>query len=296
MTATVVTSENAQEFYAARLATPEPPAVATETVELVEESGAEGTGTGAEATQVTDEAQGKQKVHLRFSELTEQRKAAEARAEKAEAEAKSERAARVLAEQQRQELEVKLNPPKEEIGEEPLPEQFTDAKEYAKAYADYTVEKREKEEGERQTLAARQKVIDTFTVRRKDFAATTPDFEATIASATGVVHNAVRDAILESEFAPQLMYHLAKNPEVVEELKNLPLASQVRRIGRLESQFEAKAPPKDPPVVAQEVSRAPPPINPLKGASSPVESAVDAKGEFHGTFAAYKAARKAGKI
>jgi hypothetical protein len=52
-----------------------------------------------------------------------------------------------------------------------------------------------------------------------------------------------------------------------------------------------------PAVAATEISRAPAPINPLKGGdASTAVSSVDSKGEYHGTYAEYKAKRKAGLI
>jgi hypothetical protein len=48
------------------------------------------------------------------------------------------------------------------------------------------------------------------------------------------------------------------------------------------------------PVVGK--SKAPAPINPLRGAVNTVDANVDADGNFHGSFQQWKAARMAKKI
>ena len=73
--------------------------------------------------------------------------------------------------------------------------------------------------------------------------------------------------------------------------------SQIREIGKLEAMLSA-----DKPVAAKaissapKISKAPPPINPLKGASAPMDNLVDSNGNFSGTYAQFKALEKAGKI
>ncbi len=303
----VLTQDNAQEFYAQKMARPELP-MAAQAEQVAESEPADGVKPAAEATPQEPKEGKPSKVHYRFSELTEQMKAAEAKAVEAEAKAKASEEARGLAEKRAsesanraRELEAKLNPPKEKLGAEPEPTQFTDAKEYAKAWADWNQEKTEEDRAQKESLAAQQRVADDHSKRVADFVKATPDFPDIVAKTSVVVHNAVRDAIMESEYGPQLIYHLALHPEEAEGLKKLPVASQVRRIGRLETLFEkpaAKEEPKaaKPAAVAHEVSRAPEPIAPLTGGNASPDSPVDSKGEFHGTYADWKAARKAGRI
>ena len=75
----------------------------------------------------------------------------------------------------------------------------------------------------------------------------------------------------------------------------------LRELGRLEAKLMGSA--VSPPAKSQEkastvaeISRAPSPISPLRGANAPIATKIDAKGEFYGTYEEYKAARKAGKI
>lgn len=323
MSVEVLTSENAQAFYERKLnLVPEPaaapnPAKAGEGAAVVE-SASESTSAApaAEAGEQQpnpDTSEGKQKVNLRFSELTEKIKAADADAAKARAEAQAERDSRALAEKRAQEasdkaaaLEAKLNPPKvvEALGPEPQPGQFTDAFEYAKALAEWSTEsalaKRDKEEAEKQSIAAREKVVQTWIERRDATKAEIPGYDAEIAASKVEVSDQVRDAIIESEVGPKILLHLARNPEVAVKLRGLSVGAALKEIGKLEAKIEAAptvAPAKDAPaVVSSEPSRALAPIKPLRGGGAAVEPLIDEKGEFHGTHAQWKAARQAKKI
>lgn len=77
----------------------------------------------------------------------------------------------------------------------------------------------------------------------------------------------------------------------------MPITKALREIGKLEARFEkqetAEEPARSKPVAQK--SKAPAPISPIK-AGSAVETPIDSKGEFHGSFQAWKAARLAGKI
>ncbi len=131
-----------------------------------------------------------------------------------------------------------------------------------------------------------------------------PDYEAKLNAATVKVSDDVRDAILESDVGPQILYHFAEHPEDAERLGKLSVGGALRELGRLEAKLE-KATEKEPaspvtksPVLAAvaEVSKAPEPITPLRGANKPVETRVDSNGNYHGTYAQYKKDRAAGKI
>lgn len=299
----VLTSENSAEFYAKVLNLSEP-AKAVESAEEVIVADAE--KAAQQQTSISDkpDVPKKEDVRVRFSELTEQRKTAEAKAEKAEAEVKVEREARALAEKRAQEAEAKLAPPEkvvEELGPEPQREQFATDKDYAQSWADWTGEKQEREAAEKRTIAEREKTQRLFVERQALFKAATPDYEQVINASTVEVSNDVRDAIIESEVGPQLLHHFAQHPEDAEKLKKLSRVNALKEVGKLEDKIIGAAPVKasgeeKAVVAAQEISRAPAPITPLKGANAPAGSPVNSKGEYFGTHADYKAARKAGLI
>lgn len=293
LAANVVTSENLAEFNAKRMGLAEPlevvEAVKTEPTP-VEESRSEPTEASDDATATEDRKQNP-KLERRFSEITKQR-------ETARAEAQREREAREVLEAKVRDLEAKATPIAEPVADqEPLPEQFTDMYEYAKALTDYRVDQRMNEEKQKEVqakaAAERDKVINVWADRVKAAKSEIPDFDDMVGSADVTVSNEVRDAIFESEVGPRILYHLAENPEIATKLQGMTLTSALRHIGRLEAQFE-KTEPQIKPVVGK--SKAPSPINPIRSAANGRDVNLTGDGEFHGSYQAWRAARLAGRI
>lgn len=292
VTTTVVTSENLAEFNAKRMgladSTPSEAAPSAEPQE-VDNGQSEPVEASEEAT-ATEDRKRNPKLEIRFEKITKQR-------EEARAEAQREREARESLEAKVRELESRSQPQKVEAAEEPRPEQFTDMYEYAKALTDYKVDQRLSEEKQKEALAKveaqRQQVINTWAKRVESAKAEMPDFEAMVGSADVVVSNEVRDAIFESDVGPQVLYHLAENPEIAEKLQGMTVTSALRTIGRLEAQF-AKAEPQTKTVVGK--SKAPAPINPIRSAANGRDVNLTSDGNFHGSYQAWKAARLAGRI
>jgi hypothetical protein len=290
--ANVVTSENLAEFNAKRMgladSTPSEAAPSAEPQE-VDNGQSEPVEASEEAT-ATEDRKRNPKLEIRFEKITKQR-------EEARAEAQREREARESLEAKVRELESRSQPQKVEVAEEPRPEQFTDMYEYAKALTDYKVDQRLSEEKQKEALAKveaqRQQVINTWAKRVESAKAEMPDFEAMVGSADVVVSNEVRDAIFESDVGPQVLYHLAENPEIAEKLQGMTVTSALRTIGRLEAQF-AKAETQTKPVVGK--SKAPAPINPIRSAANGRDVNLTSDGNFHGSYQAWKAARLAGRI
>ena len=298
--ANVLTSENSEEFYANRLGLADEAPVEAETVEETPESepieeAEEQSGQESEETKVTEEKKPNPKLEKRFSELTRQR-------EDARKEAQREREQRESLESRLKELEQRANPApvQSSVYEKPQPHQFTDAFEYAEALSEWSAEQallnRDKQEAERKANDERQKMLNDWQKRLDVAKSDLPDYEDMVASSDVQVSDAVRDAILESDVGPRILYHLAENPEIAEKLNAGSMISALRQIGKLEAQFEKKETPvaESKPSVAR--SKAPAPINPLKGSSGVVDVGVDTNGEFHGTYQQWKESRKAGKL
>jgi len=284
----VLTSENSQEFYANRLGLADQPqveAVQTEPTEEAERS------EPVEEKEQEEKPQANPKLERRFSEITKQR-------EEARKEAQQEREARQALESRLAALERQPAPQQAQAADqEPQPSQFNDAFEYAKALAEYTADKRigemRKQDAEAKEAQERQKVIDQWANKVQAAKAALPDFDDIVASSDVVVNDDIRDAILESDVGPQILYHLAENEDVAKKIAGLSAKQALREIGKLEARFEAKeTAPETKPVVR---SKAPAPIQPLRG-SSPADTPMSTTGEWHGTFQAWKEARKAGKI
>ena len=296
--ATVLTSENSEAFYANRLGlADEAPveAVVDENPTEPTEEAEEQSGQESDEIKATEEKKSNPKLEKRFSELTKQR-------EEARKEAQREREQRESLENRLKELEERATPRPVEVQEnvKPQPHQFNDAFEYAEALAEWSTEQalinRDKQEAERRAQEERNKVLDGWNKRLNDAKADLPDFDDMVASSDVVVNDHIRDAILESDVGPQILYHLAENPELADKLNSGSPISALRQIGRLEAQFERKEAPvaETKPSVAR--SKAPAPINPIKTGSGVVDVGVDSNGEFHGTYQQWREARKNGKV
>ena len=307
----LVTSENLAEFTAQKLGLVDPsPAdeaasedaqsAAAEPDAEADQSGQDGEGKDATATEEPKEKKPNPKLERRFSEITKQREAARE-------EARREREARESLEARLKELEAKANPQPaqaqaDELGEEPKPEQFSDMYEYAKALAEYTADKklmeRDREEQARKAAAEQEQKFKAWADRVNAAKNDLPDFDDMVQSSDVRVSDPVRDAIIESEHGPKILYYLAENSEFAKKLADMSVVSAVREIGKIEARFvqesNKESAPEVKPVVGK--SKAPAPITPLRGAISKVDAGVDADGNFHGTYQQWKEARQAKRI
>ena len=284
--ADVLTSENSAEFYANKLGLAEDsPTEAVETEPVAEVEQSEPVVENEE--KVAEEP--KPKVKMRFDEVTKQRDLAKQEAEQAR--------------QRTQELEQELKAiksqaaPKQEQSrdEKPRPDQFVDAFEYAEALADWSAEnavmRARQEDVEKRIQAERAIVIETWNKKLEATKSELPDFDDMVASSDVVVSDQVRDAILESDVGPRILYHLAENQELAEKISKSSLITALREIGKLEAKFE-KTEPKEVKTVAQK-SKAPAPISPIKAGTSEQVIVTDTDKM---TFQQYKAMRQAKRI
>ncbi|CAB4123269.1 hypothetical protein UFOVP41_6 [uncultured Caudovirales phage] len=287
---TVVTSENLAEFTANKLGlASESSPTAAEVDENPSEPAAE--KGQSEPKLADDEATGTEekkqnpKLEKRFSELTKQRKEAEARAEEAE---------RRLAALQNQEKPAQA----EYQGDrEPQPDDFKDAFEYAKELAKWSAEqalvRREQEVKQKEAEAQRETVIQTWQQKLEATKAELPDYEDMVASSTVTVNDTVRDAIIESDVGPRILYELASDDDMAEKLSTMSTASALKLIGKLEAKFEkTDAPVAEKKTVAAK-SKAPEPIRPLRSTGGVADVGMDGNDM---SYQQWKAARQAGKI
>ena len=115
-----------------------------------------------------------------------------------------------------------------------------------------------------------------------------------VASSNVKVNDTVRDAILESDVGPRILYELASNDELAEKLGTMTTASALKLIGKLEAQLEkTDAPAKAEKKTVAAKSNAPEPIRPLRSTGGVAEVSLDGNDI---PYQQWKAARKAGKI
>lgn len=240
----------------------------------------------------TEEKKQNPKLEKRFSELTKARK-------EAEAQATEERTKREGLEARLAALEsIKAPNQAPESNREPQPDDYKDAFEYAKELSKWSAEqallKREQEVKQKEVEAKREKVISTWQQKLEATKAELPDYEVMVASSTVSVNDTVRDAILESDVGPRILYELASDDELAEKLTGLTTAGALKLIGKLEAQFEkTDAPAKAEKKTVAAKSKAPEPIRPLKSTSGVADVGMDGNDM---SYQQWKAARQAGKI
>jgi len=294
MTVQTVTGETIQDFI---LGNPLP----VEEAKIIKETPAEEAKPKVEeeAKPVVDEIEEspepakKPKLEQRFSELTEARKRAERERDEARKEA--------------DELRAKVNPKPEvkidpDVGPEPQAKDYGDAFEYAKDLAKWSTDKalkdRDAAEAEKTQKAEQEKTLKIWQKRVTEIEKELPDYREVLASADSLaVGDDVRDAIIESEVGPKILYHLASNPDEVDRINGMTVRAALRAIGKLEAKFEAPPEKKEqePPKTPVARVKPPEPITPIRANSTP-DNKLNSKGEFSGTYGEWKALRKAGKV
>jgi len=288
--ATVLTSENSADFYANKLglaAEPAPEAVEiTEPVEQVEE---QSEPIAENEEKVTEERKPNPKLEKRFSELTKQR-------EQLRKEAEEERNKREELETRLKAFESQAAPKQEQSRDEkPKPDQFVDAFEYAEALADWSAEnavmRSKQEEIERRRQEERNQVINTWNTRLESVKQEISDFEEMVASSDVIVPDHIREAILDSEVGPRILYHLAENKDLATKIAKSSAITGLREIGKLEARFENNEPKEVKSVAVK--SKAPAPISPIKAGTSEQVVITDTDKM---TYAQYKAMRQAKRI
>jgi hypothetical protein len=241
------------------------------------------------------------RLHLK----TEETKAeAKAEIDKAAAEAKSAREEADKAAKEAAALRAKYEPPKStELGPKPTPDKYQSVDAYSDALIEWAEDKARIEDAAKQAEAKqvteREAVVKAWNERQEAIKTEVPDYAEKIANSGVKVSDQMRDAIVESDNGPRILYHLAENPELADALGKMTVGKMLREIGKLDGTFGGTVKPdpkseKKTPIA--EISKAPAPITPLRGGNAGSGNKMDSNGNFTGTFEEYKALRNAGKI
>ena len=223
----VVTSNNAAEFYAERLGLSESvePTEADDvkkSSEPEQELEQKEPKAEEEAKEQKPEKQ-KDKLNKRFDKVTQRAKDAEAKA--------------VDLENRLKEYEARTNQQPQETPKpegKPQASQFNDAFEYAEALAEWSAEnalkQRDAEEAGRKAQKAKDKVLESWNKKIAKAKADLPDFDAMVQSSTVVVSDEIRDSILESDVGAQLLYFLASDEDFAKRLTEMPMVKALRAV------------------------------------------------------------------
>ena len=288
--AKVVTNQGTEDFKPPKVEAKEPAKLEVKDtpkpVELGEakaEKPPEPTDEGLEADDVDLTEHVRKKINKKHRQMKEAQEAAA----DAEAFAKTQFDERRLVESERDRLKRELDEvknkaapaPQEPELKKPDIKDFTDDKgqvrwtEYTDASADYAAKKavaderaRQAQERDQQTKAQAEAA---FRARLSKATEKYPDFMEVLGKSEALLPNAVLQYITESDYGPDVSYHLATHPETADRISKLPPIKAIAEIGKLELTFEtpAKAEAK---AEAKPVERggAPPPITPISGSGS----------------------------
>ena len=285
LASSVVTSDNAAEFYAERLGLADQDTTEADTSSEPAEIEKQSKPQAEEEAKEAEAEKPKDKLNKRFEKVSR-------RAEEAEAKARE-------YENRLKEYEARGTEPavKKVVEGKPDASQFNDAFEYAEALAEWSAEnalkQRDEQEAVRKQQAEQEKITKSWNKKLDKAKAQYSDFDDVVKSANTVVGNEIRDSILESDVGPQLLYFLASDEDFAKKLTEMPVIKALREIGKLEARFERKEEPK---VATAPRSKAPEPIKTLSGGKAGADVLIDTNGEFHGTYAQWKAARLANRV
>lgn len=147
----------------------------------------------------------------------------------------------------------------------PTVEQFDDYGDYVEALtdwkADQAVAKRMAEDSSRKVGEVR---VQTFQERQATFAESTPDYVEVMRNSTAPIASHVIEAVQESDMGPQLLYHFAQNPDVLDRINRMDERQANREMGRLEATLGTSKASAAPAPATKKVTQAPAPAGTSK--------------------------------
>jgi len=159
-----------------------------------------------------------------------------------------------------------------EVSTKPNPKNFDTNEDYLEALTDWKLDqklkKQEEASREAKIKSEQQSRVETHFQRVEKFKEENPDIDLDD-ELNNVKHIrislAVNEAIIESEFGPQLMHELASNPKEFERICKLSPIAAARAIGKIEAKFSSSEAEPSPKV---KKASAPAPIKPVTAKGS----------------------------
>lgn len=144
---------------------------------------------------------------------------------------------------------------------EPKLEDFDDYGKYAKAVAQWEVKQAKTEfasaQQEEISRVLRIRQEDDFRSRLEAYSEKNEDFEEAVQEVAPLIRGAALEALMDSRHAPEIIHHLAKNPDDAERLSTLSPLAAAREIGKIEARLESKP--------QRKTTSAPPPAKTVTG-------------------------------
>lgn len=180
--------------------------------------------------------------------------------------------------QQAQEAKAPVKPKAADFTGADAWEKYEEAKDkYFEELADFKAKDAVKQyRNESQQRSEQEKVVNGFAQQCAEAKAEFPDFEAVSFSQDTPMTDAMRDAIVTSDFGALIAYELGKNPDEAERIAKLNPIAAIREIGKIESRIADKKAAAEPDAAT---TRAPRPPSPVRKTTS-VNSEPDDKDDF----------------
>jgi hypothetical protein len=210
------------------------------------------------------------KVQERFDKLTREKYEGLSRADRAEyrAQLAEQRLAAIEAQQAQTKQVAPANdfPTLEKFGYDEAAYNAAVAAHYSKLATEQARTVAQEQIRAEREAEQQSKVHESWAKKEAEFIKSKPDYVEKVKMADKLpISHEMQRALMGSEFGPQVALHLVENADKAAAIMRLPLAEQMRELGRIEARFEAqKAAPKPA------VSQAPSPVTKIEaGDSSP---------------------------
>lgn len=176
----------------------------------------------------------------------------------------------------REEAEAELKTLKEKVpsSEKPKRADFVDEDDYLEALADWKIDQKTKakeeeiskktdeDEDKKALTAIYGKIDDAIETGKEKY----KDFEEVALAKDLKISTEMLEIILDVEFPSEVMYYLGKNPDLAKEISEMSVVRATRKIDAISAELKPKKEEKKDVVekkkVEQEVTKAPPPIEP----------------------------------
>lgn len=202
-----------------------------------------------ETTEEQPEKRGKNRFERRLDRAYRREAEAKARAE--------------FLEKRLNEIEAKIGGPKDQVDGEPKLADYDDIEKYAAAKAEFrekkAIEAYEAKQRQDQAKSQQQRIVSEWTEKAERGSDKYDDWDDVVGEITP--SNPMTVALMRSENAEDVAYHLGKNLKEATRIAGLDPISQMLAIGALSAKLQLDPPkPKQP-------SKAPAPITPVSGKS-----------------------------